>query len=225
MAQVKETISSQSLLSLNEIREGILILRNGSLRSILKVSGMNLDLKSEEEQNGIIQIWQNLLNNLDFSLEVIIHSRRLNIEPYLNQLKEKINKEPNELLRIQGEDYINFVHEFVNIQRIMKKVFYVVVPYDPIILKSTTIFPQLVVGFKEMLKLSHGMPSTILSNEDFRRYRQQLLIRQDNLISNFSRLGLDAIPLTTKEIIELLFNLYNPETFEKEISEISQETF
>ena len=216
----KEITNSQSLLSVSEVRDGILVLKNSALRTILKVSGMNLDLKSEEEQNSTIQSWRNLLNNLDFSLEIIVHSRRLNIEPYINLLKEKVNKEYNELLRAQGEDYINFITEFVNLQKTMEKTFYAVVPYDPVILQTSSLMPQIFSGIKEILKVSREITSIQINEEEFYRSQQQLLIRRENLIANFYNLGLEATPLNTQEIIDLLFNLYNPEIFEKETIKI-----
>jgi len=173
-----------------------------------------LDLKSEEEQNSVLLSWRNLLNSLDFSLEALIHSRRLNIEPYLNFIKEKINQETSELLRIQGDDYYNFIQGLVAQNNIMRKKFYLVVPYDPVILQ-----PKALLGsFKSLLNLGREAGSTkvVLTNEQFNQYYQQLLIRRDNVITNLYRIGLKARPLETKELIELFFNLYNPETFEKE---------
>mgnify|MGYP001150797352 FL=1 len=101
----KEAFSSQSLISIKSVRKGVIILKNGSLRSILNVSGINIALKSNEEQESIIVSWRNLLNYLDFPLEVVVHSRRVNIENYLNFIQEKINNESNELLKMQGDDY------------------------------------------------------------------------------------------------------------------------
>ncbi|MDQ5882800.1 MAG: hypothetical protein QG648_153 [Patescibacteria group bacterium] len=210
----KEALSSQSLVALNQIKKGVIILKNGALRSVLEVSGINLDLKSEEEQNSVLLSWRNLLNSLDFSLEALIHSRRLNIEPYLNFIKEKINQETSELLRIQGDDYYNFIQGLVAQNNIMRKKFYLVVPYDPVILQ-----PKALLGsFKSLLNLGREAGSTkvVLTNEQFNQYYQQLLIRRDNVITNLYRIGLKARPLETKELIELFFNLYNPETFEKE---------
>jgi len=124
----KETSSSQSLISLQQIKKGVIILKNGSLRSVLEVSGINFDLKSEEEQSSVLMSWRNLINNLDFPLQVVTHSRRVNIETYLNFLQEKIDRETNNLLKIQGEDYYTFIKGLVTGNNIMKKKFYVIVP-------------------------------------------------------------------------------------------------
>ncbi len=221
----KEAFSSQSLISLSQIKKGILILKNGSLRSVLEVSGINLDLKSEDEQNTILNNWRNLLNNLDFSLEIIIHSRRLNINPYLNFLQEKISQEQLELLKIQGEDYYSFVTGLVTENNIMRKKFYLVIPYDPVIIKPKNALSQMGDSFKSLLNLGRESFNVMnsLTEEEFNQYYQQLMIRRDNVVTNLYRLGLTSRPLETKELIELFFNLYNPETFERESLSLPEE--
>ncbi|MGE4554700.1 MAG: hypothetical protein AB7D02_00995 [Candidatus Paceibacterota bacterium] len=217
MAQ--ENFPTQSLISVKEIRKGVIILKNGSLRSILQVSGINTDLKSIEELNAILSGWRALLNNLDFSMQVIAHSRRVNIEPYLNVLEEKIKNEPNDLLKLQGEDYYNFIKGLVSENKIMTKKFYLVIPYDPVKIEVKNIFSDILKSFKEIfqIRLATFSSETFLTEEEFQQYYQQLLIRQGIVISALNRIGLKAQPLNTKEVISLLFNLYNPETFEKEI--------
>lgn len=221
----KETFSSQSLISLQQIRKGVIILKNGFVRSVLEVSGINFDLKSEEEQSSILTNWRNLINNLDFPLEVIAHSRRVNIESYLNFLQERIHKETNSLLQLQGEDYYSFIKGLVVGNNIMKKKFYVIVPYAPIIFKTRTAFSQIMEAYKTLLSLKHQAFSATmpLSDENFNQYYQQLMIRQNNVITNFIRMGLQSRPLTTKELIELFFNSYNPETLERESLNVPEE--
>lgn len=224
-SKIKEAFSSQSLLSLHQIRKGVIILKNGSLRSILSVSGINLDLKSENEQSSILINWRNLLNNLDFQLEVVAHSRRVNIQTYLNFIQERINQETNNLLKLQGEDYYTFINGLVTGNNIMKKKFYVVIPYDSVIIRPKNILSQIKEAYKSLLNLKRQAFSNVqpLSNENFNQHYQQLMIRQNNVINNFTRMGLHAQPLTTKELIELFFNLYNPETFERESINIPSE--
>jgi len=221
----KETSSSQSLISLQQIKKGVIILKNGSLRSVLEVSGINFDLKSEEEQSSVLMSWRNLINNLDFPLQVVTHSRRVNIETYLNFLQEKIDRETNNLLKIQGEDYYTFIKGLVTGNNIMKKKFYVIVPYDPVMIKTKTVLSQIVEAYKTLLNLKHqAFSATIpLSEESFNQHYQQLMIRQNNIITNLTRMGLQSRPLTTKELIELFFNLYNPEAFERESINIPEE--
>ena len=207
-----QALSSQSLISIHQIRKGVIILRNGSLRSILEVDGVNLDLKSTDEQNSILTNWRNTLNRLDFSLETIIYSRKINIAPYLNSVQDRINKEQNKLLQLQGNDYYNFLQGLTAENNIMEKKFYVVVPYNPIVTQATSIVANLVNSFKELLNLSHQAftKEADLSSEEFNNYQGQLLIRQDNIITNLTRMGLIAHPLSTRELIELFYTLYNP---------------
>ncbi len=221
----KETFSSQSLISLQQIRKGVIILKNGSLRSVLEVSGINFDLKSEEEQSSVLMSWRNLINNLDFPLQVVAHSRRVNIESYLNFLRERIDQETNNLLKLQGEDYYTFIKGLVTGNNIMKKKFYVIVPYDPIMFKPRTALSQILEAYKALLNLRHqAFSATIpLSDENFNQHYQQLIIRQNNIITNLTRMGLQSRPLTTKELIELFFNSYNPEAFERESINIPEE--
>lgn len=215
----KEIFSTQSLISVKEIRKGVIILKNGSLRSILQVSGINTDLKSPEELTIILNGWRAILNNLDFSIEVIAHSRRINIESYLNILNEKIQKETNELLKIQGEDYYNFIKGLVTENKIMTKKFYLVIPYDPVKIEAKTFFSEILKSLKEIfqIKMASFSQESPIKEEEFYQNYQQLLIRQSIIVSALNRIGLSVHPLNTKEVISLLFNLYNPETFEKEI--------
>lgn len=221
----KETFSSQLLISLQQIKKGIIILKNGSLRSVLEVSGINFDLKSEEEQLGVLTSWRNLINNLDFPLQAVISSRRVNIESYLNFLQEKISGETNDLLKLQGEDCYTFIKGLVSGNNIMKKKFYVVIPYNPIAIKTKTIFSQIGETYRSLLNLKHqAFSATIpVSDENFNEHCQQLMIRQNNVITNLTRMGLSSRPLTTKELIELFFNAYNPQSIEKESINIPEE--
>jgi type IV secretory pathway VirB4 component len=221
----KETSSSQSLISLQQIKKGVVILKSGSLRSVLEVSGINFDLKSEEEQSSVLMSWRKLINNLDFPLQVVAHSRRVNIKSYLNFLQERISQETNNLLKLQGEDYHTFIKGLVTGNNIMKKKFYVIVPYDPIMLKTKTILSQIAEAYKTLLNLRHQAFSVTipLSDESFNQHYQQLIIRQNNIITNLTRMGFQTKPLTTKELIELFFNSYNPEAFERESINIPEE--
>ncbi|MCX6790707.1 MAG: hypothetical protein NTV62_00745 [Candidatus Gribaldobacteria bacterium] len=123
-------IPSQNFLEFKQIKEGIITLKNRALRGVLLVSSINFDLKSEEEQNAIIFQFQNFLNSLDFSTQIIIQSRRLNITGYFEKLKEFEQKQKNELLKIQTAEYRKFIESLVGRGTIMTKQFFVVVPYS-----------------------------------------------------------------------------------------------
>jgi len=221
----KEFLSSQSLVPIDQVREGIAVLKNGALLSILNVSGINFELKSESEQNDIINTWNNFLNNLGFSLQVLVQSRKINISNYINGLREKTQKETNELLKIQIEDYLEFIQNFVDLYSVIRKSFYVVVSYEPVIIKQAGLVKKFGESFRSMLSLTRPAFTTSipLTEDDFNKYQKQLLIRQNNVINGLARIGLAAAPLTTDELIKLFYNLYNPETFEKQKVELPQE--
>lgn len=219
----KETFSVQSLVPIQEIKRGVIVLKNGSLRSVLEVSGINMNLKSLEEQEMILTSWRQMLNHLEFSLQAIIHSRRVNIESYLTYIQERMSQETNDLLKLQGEDYYNFLLSLTSQNLIFDKKFFIVVPYDPVIIKPTSLLGQLKETFSGVFNLKRESFSniTLLSKEEFEQHSQQLMIRQANLISGLTRLGLIVTPLETNELIQLFFNLYNPQNIEKEMLNLS----
>lgn len=211
MAKAK---ASQEVVPIQEIREGIVILKDGSLRMVLMCSALNFALKSREEQEAIIVQYQNFLNSLDFSLQIFVQSRRLNIEPYLDELKEAEKKQFNDLLRIQIKEYIEFVRNFVELEKIVSKTFYVVVPYTPPIVE---VGGGKISGIIEAFKFLKPGKKEVkqIDEEKFEEYRSQLWQRVEAAISGLSRVGVRAVPLNTEELIELFYGLYNPGELER----------
>jgi len=166
------------------------------------VSSLNFALKSEEEQAAIIYQFQNFLNSLDFSCQIIVQSRRLNITGYLDKLKEISKKQENKLLKVQIEEYIKFIRSLVEKGTIMSKTFYIVVPLSRI--EAGNIPPE------KLLKPSQAP----LTEEEFQRCKAQLWQRMEYLALGLRRCGLRAILLTTEEIIELLWSLHHPKEAE-----------
>ncbi len=192
--------STQQFVEVQEVRDGIISLKNGGLRQLLMVNGINFDLKSETEQELITGAYQNLLNALDFSLQFFIHSRRINIEPYLQKLQERQNQETNELLKTQIAEYLEFIKTFVANNAIMDKTFFVVVPYDPMSLPQTA---------KGVLGFFKKKPAVL--TEDPGRNLQQLKQRVDQIMIGLQQIGLRVVPLNSEETLELIYNLYNPQ--------------
>ena len=118
------------MIKIDAIRDGVAILKGGALRGVLRVSSINFALKSEDEQNAVIFAFQNFLNSLDFEIQIFVSSRFLNIDDYLASLEEIENKQQNELLRIQTQEYRKFVKEFVESANIVSTDFFVVVPFS-----------------------------------------------------------------------------------------------
>jgi len=204
----KEAQPTQKFVEIEDIRHGLVILKNGSLRRVLMVSGINFELKSEEEQNIIAYSYQNFLNTLDFSVQIVIHSRKLNIENYLNKLAERQTTETNELLKNQISEYIEFIRSFVELNAVMAKTFFVVVPYDSIVIPS---------GGKKILEFFKFGSKTKISalEESLEQKITQLNQRTEQVINSLTQVGLRVVALEDKELIELFYNLYNPETVER----------
>ncbi len=194
--------STQQLVDVEAIRDGVVILKSGAMRTVLMCSSVNLALKSQDEQDALVFQYQHFLNGLDFPLQFVVHSRKLDITDYLNDLRESLKTQENELLRIQTEEYIEFIKSFVGMQNIMAKNFYVIVPYhigeDTKASLADRIFGKQTVSFVKM------------SDEEFQKYKNQLWQRVENVISGMRSFGVRSLPLANSELIELFFDLYNP---------------
>ncbi|MBI4137720.1 MAG: hypothetical protein HY472_00540 [Candidatus Sungbacteria bacterium] len=200
---------AQQILAIDSIREDVVVLKDGGLRVILICSSVNFALKSSEEQDAIIFQYQNFLNALDFPIQFVIHSRRLNIQPYLESLAQRHREEINELLKIQIGEYTEFIKTFVENTNIMAKTFYAVVPFNPSIVETKGVM----AGIASLLRL--GKRDIPDAEQFFEQYKNQTWQRVDTVIEGFQRFGIRAVPLKTDELIELFYSLYNPTEFEK----------
>lgn len=212
----KESGSTQQFVDIEDIRDGVIVLKNGSLRRVLMVAGINFELKSEDEQNIIISTYQNFLNTLNFSVQFVIHSRKLNIDAYLEKLAERKNQENNELLKNQISEYVEFIRSFVEQNAVMAKTFFTVVPYDPIVI------PTGGKKFLEMFKFGKKITS-MQTEQTLEQKIQQLDHRTDQVINGLTQIGLRVAPLNNEELIELFYNLYNPSVVEKKDLKIAKE--
>jgi hypothetical protein len=194
---------SQQFVDVVEVKEDTMILKSGALRSVLAVSAINYDLKSSEEQDAIISQYQNFLNSIDFPLQILIKSRKLNIDKYVDFITSKEKQQSNELLRLQISEYKSFIQQMVSISNIVDKAFYIVVPFSPIENKESGFLANLA----NILNPKKGI---IAKNEAFETYRSQLIQRVDHIIAGLSGIGLRIKPLQTQELIELLYDSYNP---------------
>ncbi len=195
--------STQQFLEIDQIREGVILLRNKAMRGVIMVSSLNFALKSDEEQNAIIYQFQNFLNSLDFSLEIVVQSRRLNITGYLDKLKELERKQENELLKTQTAGYQKFIKDLIGGGAIMSKSFFVVVPFTLVEIP----------GMKKMMGLLKKQPPPF-SEERFQQCKSQLWQRMEFVALGLRRCGLQCVPLNTSELIELFWGLYHPEEAE-----------
>lgn len=198
-------LSTQKYVDVEEVRDGVIVLKDGSLRAILLVSSINFDLKATEEQDSIISQYQNFLNSLDFPIQIMVSSRKLNINPYMDYLKKKETELTNELLILQLEEYRNFIKNLADVSSIMSKFFYVVVQFHPIESVKSGIFDRLFGSTNSQLAISKR-------RELFDTYKNQLWQRLDHISAGLSGTGVKVVPLKTEELIELLYNSYNPST-------------
>ncbi len=196
-------LTTQQFLEISQIREGIIVLKNRALRGVLMTSSLNFALKTEEEQNAIIYQFQNFLNSLDFSCQIIVNSRRLNITGYLDKLKGMELKQENDLLKIQTKEYHKFIENLVQSGTIMIKIFFIVIPF--------TVSESQGVPVSKLLK-APALPA--LTEEDFSRCKNQLWQRMEFVAMGLRRCGLQAVPLTTEELIEFFWALHHPKEAE-----------
>ncbi|MFO7807145.1 MAG: hypothetical protein R6V40_01840 [Candidatus Moraniibacteriota bacterium] len=199
--------SLQEKMDIAEIKEDVIVLKDGSLRAVLAVSAVNLDLKSDDEQQAIIYSFQQFLTSFDYSFQILSSSRRFNINPYINKLKRKIKVEENELLKNQIKDYVDFVEEMVKLSNVMSKMFYVVVPFYTIEAKNKGVLEKLSSAINSKRAISQ-------KHEDFETYKNQLFQRVDHVRSYLSSMEVSGAMLRTNELIELFYNSYNPSEFE-----------
>ncbi len=210
MAQTN--LPTQNLVEIKKIKDGTVYLKNGGLVQVIVVGGINFDLKSEGEQNAIIATFQKFLNSLDFRTQFFIHSRKVNIQKYLDNMQERKKNEENELLKIQIDEYINFIKSFVEQNAIISKNFFVVVPYD-----STADVSGAAGGILSFFKKPSGDKKIPTPEEGVRIQEnlEQLRNRAEGVISGLTQMGLKAIPMEDDELTELFYNLYNPQLVEK----------
>ncbi|MDO8598722.1 MAG: hypothetical protein Q7S02_01285 [bacterium] len=203
MAKKAARPATQKYLDIAEIREDAVIMKDGTLRSVLAVSSINFALKSEDEQIAVISQYVQFLNTLEFPLQIIIHSRRLDIEPYLAKLKELEKTQKNELLKVQMADYRSYVTELVSMGDIMTKSFYVAIPYSPLSDKRRGFFDRLGEAFTPA-KLVR------LKGAKFQERRDALMQRTEYVSGSLQSIGLKSVMLDTQALIELFYRLYNP---------------
>ncbi len=207
--------ATQEFVPIKEVRDGIVILKDGSLRAVLMASSINLALKSNDEQDAVMTQFQNFLNSLEFSVQFFIESRKLDIRPYIALLEERLAGEMDDLMKLQIREYIAFIRDFTERANIMNKNFFIVVPYDPALVArkggGAGAISSLVGG-------GGATTNTPLSDEQFEEYRSQLEQRTGTIEQGLIRTGVRVVPLGTEELIELFYKLFNPGELEKPIA-------
>ncbi len=204
--------SSQKIISVDTIRDSVVVLKNGGLRVVIEAEGINFELKSPEEQEALIAAFQEFLVGLDFSLQLMIYSRRINIDSYIKKVQALAPDETNQLIKNNIAEYTNFLYSFLEEYNVMNKKFYVVVSYAPAAIKAS-----MIPGLTGAQTKSQA---DINAEEEFQRGKQQLETRVSVMSDGLSRMGIQPRVLTTEELVGLFYNLYNP--MEKEEKRYTQ---
>jgi len=199
--------ATQDFVPIKEVRDGVMVLKDGSMRSLLMVSSLNFALKSPDEQDAIIYQFQNFLNSLDFSVQIVVQSKELDIRPYIALLEEREKNELNELMRMQIKEYVQFIKTFVEQSNIMTKTFFAVIPYAPSIIGQG--------GVSSLSKFTGGQDKKLQDKaleqtRLFEESRTQLEQRTSVVQQGLTRCGLTTIQLGTDEMVELLYKSFNP---------------
>ncbi len=213
MAPISESAkATQDFVPIQEVRDGVIVLKDGSLRAVVLVSSINFDLKSEDEQKSILFQFQNFLNSLDFSIQMFIQSRKLDIRPYIALLQGRLKEQTNDLMKVQVQEYIEFIKKFTDSSNIMSKSFFIVVSYAP---------ATLTIKRNPLSKLfGKGESTQTVENTKFEEARSQLEERVSVIEQGLVRTGVRAARLGTEEVVELFYKMFNPGDTEKPIIQL-----
>jgi hypothetical protein len=193
--------STLDFLEIAEIRDSVAILKESEMRAVVAVSSANFALKSYEEQNKIIGAFQGILNSIDFPIQIVLQSRKLDLNTYLDKLKNLEYQQKNDLLRVKMQEYVSYIESLLNEYNIMNKDFYVVVGFEPIKVKDDVL--------TQIRKIFQPVKYIKMDREEFLNNRKQLMSRVDNIASKLSSLDLKTEVLNTEMLIALYYNSYN----------------
>ena len=203
--------ATQEFVPIKEVRDGVIVLKDGGLRAIILANSVNLSLKSDDEQKATIVQFQSFLNTLDFAIQISVQSRRLDIRPYLLLLENRMKVQSEPLLKLQTKEYIEFIRNFTDSVSIMTKSFFVVIPYTHTILKSDSG----ILG--RLFSRRNKEQENIAKQEDFEEKRSQLDERVSVIQQGLSRCGIKSAQLGTEEIVEVFYKVFNPGEVEGKI--------
>ena len=197
--------STKQLVEIADIQDNVVLLKNGSLRAVIEVSAINFELRSEPEQMGILQNFQNFLNSIDFPLQMVINSRELNMDEYIKLVDQTVETTQNELMKIQGAEYSKFIKELLELSHIMSKKFYIVLPFY---IYETPAKSGILKSFKSILNPAGTVKQ--INKSEIETYRTQLMQRVDLVVDGLVSLGLKTTLLEQQDLTNLFYELYNP---------------
>lgn len=204
--------STQNTLQFAEIRDGIIIMNDGSFRSIVMLKSINFDLMSPQEREAVEAAYQSFLNSLYFPVQIFVRSERIDIRPYIERLDKIRSEQDNMLLAMLMEDYLGFITDLSQQTNIMDKRFYMVIPFFPKadIQKAITQSKNFFTGLTSLLQ--NKEQHVTVNEQDLEAAKTELRNRVQAVLSGLMQCGVQGVPLDTQELIELLYDTYNPDT-------------
>lgn len=202
--------TTQRSLLFSEIRDGMIIMADGSFRAVVACQSINFDLMSSREREGVEYSYQNFLNSLSFDIQILIQSRRVDIAPYIDKLESIRRSQDNMLLNVLMDDYLDFIEQLAEEANIMDKKFFIVVPFSPapdagkIVDKGK--------GFFTKFFAQNTQTVTRIDEATYTKAKDEIKNRVDSVMSGLFQLGVHCAQLNTKELGELYYNSYNPDT-------------
>lgn len=206
------TLSTQIYLDIAEIKDNVVVLKNGGLRAILQTNSINFNLKSEEEQNSIIYGYQSFLNSLEFPVQIVVQSRKLDVDKYIETVREIGDKHTNILLKEQTNEYCDYILKLVEYADIMEKKFYVVVPFDPYRSRKQ----GTIAKFMSSISSSDSVDAIKRRHKEFVELNKSLTERVNAVMAGLEGCNLRVAQLSTSQLIELFYQIYNPITSRNE---------
>jgi len=212
--QTNNLPSVQAFLPIEEIKDGTIVLKDKSLRAVLAIRSSDFALRAEEEQQAIITSWQSFLNSLEFPIQIVVRSRKVDLTDYLKSLENIANHQKNSLLKYQTQEYIEFLKGVISVSNIMTKEFYVVVPYFPTPITTTGFLEKIgqIFGFK--------LPQNA---ENFESSKASLYQRVEIIKNGLENVGLRVAILNTEQLIDLFYNVYNPDlSYHQKLTDVKE---
>ena len=212
-AQNRNPKSTQSTLLLSEIRDNLVIMADGTFRAVVACKSINFDLMSNREREGVEYSYQNFLNSLNYPIQILIRSQRVDIGPYIDHLVEIREAQDNMLLNVLMDDYINFIDVLSQEANIMDKSFFIAIPYFPAG-DLSNLKDQAKGFFGKLAKPKSAI--TKIDTATYEKAKEEIKNRVDAVTSGLFQIGIQSVQLNTKELGELYYNAYNPDTAVRE---------
>lgn len=192
---------TQAFLPITAIKDGVVVMKDHSLRAVVIVSSMNFALKSDQEKDSIVVSYQDFLNSLEFPIQIVASSRKIDLSGYLTEIDEKRKNESNPKIKYHIDEYHNFIKELLESSNIMEKRFFVVVPFYPVGDAAATALPN---------PLKKKAPQAPAGR--FEDHKKNLMVRAEEIVAGLSSVGLRCVVLGTEDLLELYYGFYNPDT-------------